>query len=576
MTNQTISHLRGLNSIINLYFTIFAYHLPYSMIGISRNLLGLALSLILFWSTALFAQVPPIQQPELPANWHVMDLNTDGYFGISLNQAYQFIEGKKSKPVIVAVIDSGVDTLQKDLKSVLWTNPKEVSHNGKDDDKNGYIDDIHGWNFLGGLNGKVVISETTEEIREYNRLKVKYEDVTEETAEDKKEYAYWLKVKVIRDSTIAKSTSQLDQYTPFLNALIVTNGFLKGALGLKADSTFNQATLETLETSNDTLLQSRDLWSMVFQQGGGDEITAAKILKEFNAEVTKLHNDLNPDLEIRKRIIGDDPNDNRDKSYGNNLLKFSDGSHGTGVAGLIAAVRNNGYGIDGVADNVRIMAIKAVPNGDEYDKDVANAIRYAVDNGAKIINMSFGKKLSPHKDWVDAAFKYAASKNVLLVQAAGNENQNLDIAPQYPNDTFADGSIYDMDNVISVGASAAKPDEELAASFSNYGKMNVDVFAPGVKVTSLDMDAEHNVADGTSFAAPITSGIAALVLSHYPKLSAKQLKQVIMQSAMPLTGTMVIKPGSNEKVDFTTLSKTGGIVNAYKAVLIASKMKGER
>ena len=222
------------------------------------------------------------------------------------------------------------------------------------------------------------------------------------------------------------------------------------------------------------------------------------------------------------------------------------------------------------------MVLKAVNNGDEYDKDVANAIHYAVDNGAKVINMSFGKYLSPHKDWVDEAIKYAASKDVLLVLASGNDNLNVDSVPQYPNDTFLDGSSTDADNLINVGASAALKDTLLASTFSNYGVKNVDVFAPGVKVTSIDTDAEFNTADGTSFAAPVVTGIAALVLEYYPKLSAAQVKQVILQSATPLKGTMVYKPGTKQLVDFTTLSKSGGIVNAYNALEIASKMKGER
>ncbi|MGZ3874712.1 MAG: S8 family serine peptidase, partial [Mucilaginibacter sp.] len=193
---------------------------------------------------------------------------------------------------------------------------------------------------------------------------------------------------------------------------------------------------------------------------------------------------------------------------------------------------------------------------------------------ARIINMSFGKKVSPHKDWVDEAFKYAAAKDVLLVMASGNDNQDVDETPEFPNDTYLDGST--TDNVISVGASGPKPDTTLAASFTNYGKNNVDVFAPGVKVTSVDMDAEFNTADGTSFSSPIVSGIAALIFEYYPELSAKQVKHAIMESATPVTGKMVIKPGTKEKVDFASLSKTGGIVNAYKALEIASKMKGER
>jgi cell wall-associated protease len=537
--------------------------------------------LINYSSVAQTAPKPPVTAAaavatELPKNWHTMDLKTDGYFGISLNQAYLFVKGKKSKPVVVATIDSGIDTAQADLKPILWVNTKEIPGNGIDDDKNGYVDDIHGWDFLGGPGGKCNFTETTEEVREYNRLKEKYANITVAPAGNDKEYAYWLQVKETHDATVTKSQGEIQQLQPVMNALMVTSGYIKQALNLKADGSFKITDLDKIKTANDTINRSKYVWESVFQQEGGDTDNA-KIIKDLSEYLAKINNDVNPDLNARKRIIGDDPNVNDGKPYGNNLLKFADASHGTGVAGLIGAVRNNKYGINGVADNVRIMGIKAVPNGDEYDKDIANAIHYAVDNGAKVINMSFGKKLSPHKAWVDEAFKYAAAKDVLLVQASGNDNQDVDAKPEFPNDIFEDGSATDAPNVISVGASAEKQDENLAGTFSNYGKTNVDVFAPGVKVTSIDMDAEFNTADGTSFASPITAGIAALVLEYYPNLSAKQLKQVIMESATPLTGTMVLKPGSKtDKVDFTTLSKTGGVVNAYRALIAASKLKGER
>jgi subtilisin family serine protease len=255
-------------------------------------------------------------------------------------------------------------------------------------------------------------------------------------------------------------------------------------------------------------------------------------------------------------------------------LKHSDASHGTGVSGLIGANRNNTYGIKGIADNVKIMMIKAVPDGDEYDKDVANAIRYAVKNGAKIINLSFGKKISPQKEWVDAAFKYAAAKNVLIVQAAGNEGESLDSLAKYPNDRFKDGSSTDAKNVINVGASSAKKNEYLAADFSNYSKTDVDVFAPGVQVTSINLNKEFLTANGTSFASPITAGVAALVLSYYPKLSAAQLKNILLKSAIKAEGLQVNRPGkAGEKVAFSSLSKTGGIVNAYEALKMASTIK---
>jgi cell wall-associated protease len=522
------------------------------------------------------AQVTPPPAPEPPKNWHIMDLKTDGSYGISLNKAYLALKGKKSKPVVVATIDSGIDTLQADLKTVLWTNTKEKPGNGKDDDGNGYIDDIHGWNFLGGPGGKCDFTETTEEVREYNRLKGKYAAVTETNAPDKKEFAYWQKVKVTYDSTIARSSSESVQLSQMMNVLMVTSGYVKKALKLPANGTFKLADLSKLQATNDTVVQSKNVWTYFFTEEG-PTATNDKIIKSLSEYLTKLNNDINPDLESRQRIVGDDPNVWDTKSYGSGLLKFDDASHGTGVAGLIGAVRDNKYGINGVADNVRIMAIKAVPNGDEYDKDIAKAIRYAVDNGAKVVNMSFGKKISPHKNWVDDAIKYAADHDVLLVQASGNDHLDVDVNPEFPNDTFEDGSTTDIDNLISVGASGSKFDQTLAGTFSNYGKKNVDVFAPGVKVTSVDKDAEFNTADGTSFASPITAGVAALLLEYYPDLSAKQLKQIILQSAKPLTGTMVLKPGSTtEKVDFTTLSKSGGIVNAYEAVILAGKVKGER
>jgi cell wall-associated protease len=529
--------------------------------------------LINYNSTAQVAAPKVAAEP--PKNWHLMDLKTDGYYGISINQAYQFVKGKKSKTIVVATIDSGIDTAQADLKPVLWVNKKEIPGNGIDDDKNGYIDDVHGWDFLGGPGGKCDFTETTEEVREYNRLKGKYENVTVAPAGSEKEFAYWEKVKLTHDATLNKSTTEIQQLQPIMNALMATSGYVKKALGLKSDASFKKADLAKITTTSDTVKQSKAVWTSVFEQEGGDQ-SNAKIINDLSEYLAKLNNDVNPDLDARKRIVGDNPDVNDGKSYGNNLLKFADAEHGTGVAGLIGAVRGNKYGIDGVADNVRIMSIKAVPNGDEYDKDIANAIRYAVDNGARVINMSFGKKISPHKAWVDAAFKYAAAKNVLLVQASGNDNQDVDLKPEFPNDIYEDGSGVDADNVISVGASADRLNANLAGTFSNYGKKNVDVFAPGVKVTSVNMDAEFNTADGTSFASPITAGVAALVLEYYPNLSAKQLKQVILESAVPLTGTMVLKPGSKtEKVDFTTLSKTGGIVNAYRALLAASKLKGE-
>ncbi len=528
----------------------------------------------LFIGLSSFGQQAPPAPVDPPKNWHQMDLKADGYFGVSLNQAYALLKGKKSKTVVVTTIDSGIDTAQKDLQSVLWVNPKEIPANGKDDEGDGYVDDVHGWDFLGGKDGKVDYTETTEEVRQYFKLKDKYATVTTAPAGQEKQFAYWQSVKATYDTSYNKAQTELKELTMEVNVLSATNHFIKRELKLGPNETFTNADLDKINTTNDTINQSKTVWQSVFTQIGGSTDNA-KVLKDITDYYAKQNNTVNPDLDNRAKIVGDYPDVNDGKPYGNNVLKTPDCSHGTGVAGLIGAVRNNGYGIDGIADNVRIMAVKAVPDGDEYDKDVANAIRFAVDHGAQVINMSFGKKISPHKDWVDAAFKYAAAHDVLLVMAAGNDGQDVDAKPEFPNDTYLDGTT--TDNVINVGASGPKNDTTLAADFSNYGKNNVDIFSPGVKVTSIDKDAELNTEDGTSFSSPIVAGIAALIREYYPKLTASQVKQAILASATPLTGTMVNKPGAKgEKVDFSTLSKTGGIVNAYRAVEIASKMKGEK
>jgi cell wall-associated protease len=521
----------------------------------------------LFISLNAFGQEMPKTEPDPPKTWHQMDLKTDGYYGVSLTQAYQFLKGKKSKTVVVTTIDSGIDTTQNDLKSILWVNPNAANdfYAGRD---------VHGWDFLGGKDGKVDYTETTEEVRQYYKLKDKYAGVTSAPAGQEKEFANWQNVKAIYDTTYNKAQAEVKDLTMEVNVLSATNFYIKRELKLQANQTFNKGDLDKITTTNDTINQSKTVWESVFGQIG-DKTDNTKVLKDITEYYAKQNNTINPDLDARKNIVGDDPDVNDGKPYGNNVLKTPDCSHGTGVAGLIGAVRGNGYGIDGIADNVRIMSIKAVPNGDEYDKDIANAIRFAVDHGAEVVNMSFGKKISPHKDWVDAAFKYAAAHDVLLVMAAGNDGQDIDAKPEFPNRLYLDGTT--TDNVINVGASGPRNDTTLAADFSNYGKNNVDIFSPGVKVTSIDMDAEFNTEDGTSFSSPIVAGIAALIREYYPKLTASQVKRAILASATPLTGDMVNKPGAKgEKVDFSTLSKTGGIVNAYKALEIASKMKGEK
>jgi len=525
-------------------------------------LLSLIIACALILSYPSQAQQLPAFKPDPPKNWFALDPKADGFMGISLKQAYELIQGKKSRPVIVAIIDSGVDTLQQDLQGVLWVNTAQ--------DKD-FPGAVHGWNFLGGPGRKCDFSETAEEVRQYFKLKDKYLNTIAPSDTNKKEYAFWLKVKGEYDATIAKAKTELPQLSQVLNAMVETSGYVRHALGLKNNQTFSRTDLDKIVAKSDTMIQVKNLWLLAFSQDVSTS-TNVKVIRELGEYLTKLNNELSPDLDVRRRTVGDNPDVLGDKTYGNNQLKFEDSAHGTEVAGLVGAKRGNAYGIDGIADNVQLMIIKAVPVGDEYDKDEANAIFFAVDHGARVINMSFGKKVSPHKDWLDSAFKYAAAHDVLLVQASGNENLDLDIEPEFPNCHYLDGSLHGDENVLNVGASGLKADSILATDFSNYGKNSVDLFAPGVKITSIDMDAEATTDDGTSFSSPIVAGIAALIMEYYPDLNVRQVKQAIMQSAEPLHGLMVYKPGTHNLVDFSTLSKAGGIVNAYRALDIASKM----
>jgi cell wall-associated protease len=304
-----------------------------------------------------------------------------------------------------------------------------------------------------------------------------------------------------------------------------------------------------------------------FIEGFGDYVSG----EEKKAEAANT-----PPKDYRNGVVKDNYADFNDKYYGNNDVFVSNKSalHGTHVSGIIAAARGNGKGMDGVGDNVRIMSLRAVPDGDEHDKDIALAIRYAADNGAQVINMSFGKGFSPEKLWVDEAVKYAESKGVLLVHAAGNDAKDLDKSFNYPTPQLINGTR--PNNWITVGASGDPKAGGLSASFSNYGKNEVDVFAPGVKIyATVPGGNTYQNLQGTSMASPVVAGLAALILEYFPTLSAKQVKMVIEKSAKN-SGTKVNKPGSDEMIESTELSRTGGIINAYEAVKLAATIKGER
>ncbi|WP_349317913.1 S8 family serine peptidase [Chitinophaga sp. MM2321] len=515
----------------------------------------------------------------MPKNWHLLSYDTDSVYGTATEKAYkELLKGKKSTPVIVAVIDSGIDTTHEDLKAVLWTNPREIPGNGKDDDGNGYIDDVHGWNFLGGKDGSSVKEDSEEAAREYYRIKNQYGNPDSALNKDSKEYAYWQKLQQKIEKPNTEYKMQYKTMAKLQENVNKCESILRTYLG-KEDFTVPQ--LDSIQTTNQDVLLARNFMTRLLKSAGDEPATFSDFKMEFDAYMDDLKRKAEsttvPPNENREKIIGDNLEDINDNKYGNNDLMGNFGFHGTHVSGIIGAVRNNGVGIDGIADNVRIMAVKVVPDGDERDKDVALGIRYAVDNGAQIINMSFGKPFSPHKDWVDDAVRYAEKKGVLLIHAAGNDGSDNDSVANYPNPVYADSTV--ATNFITVGATSTGRGNDKVAGFSNYGKKSVDLFAPGVQIYStIPGGNKYGSASGTSMAAPVVAGVAALVLSYYPELSAAQLKYVLEKSASPLpdSTTSVKKPGTqDEQVEFADLSITGGMVNAYDALKLAATLKGE-
>lgn len=515
---------------------------------------------------------------------------SDGYMGISTEKAYKALEGKTNAPVIVAIIDSGVDAEHEDLADIMWINSDEIPGNGIDDDNNGYIDDIHGWNFIGGPNGMNVGPDTYEVTRLYGKYKYKFANANPAVLnkEDKKLYTKFLVWQEEVENQRARAEKSIDEsggvIARVMGAIDATAAVLE-----KDSMDFNLENINKIESEEQMITFGKRLSNNFM--GGGD-ITTVDGLKEALTEAIdgdkkrqqdKLDFAYNPDFDPRSTIIKDDYSNSNESIYGNNDVEGPDALHGTHVAGIVGAIRNNDIGMNGVANNVRIMSVRTVPDGDERDKDVANAIRYAVDNGASIINMSFGKGYSWDKKVVDDAVKYATKKDVLLVHAAGNSAQDNDVTGNFPVNEYdkACGMLWwkkkESKNWIEVGALSYKPGEDVVATFSNYGQNNVDIFAPGVQIYATLPNNEYRYLQGTSMASPVVAGVAAVLRSYFPGLKASQVKEIIMNSATPVD-LKVKKPGdkSGELVDFKTLSVQGGAINLYNAVQMAKLTKGKK
>lgn len=511
---------------------------------------------------------------EPPKGWHHLDEEQSQFRGISSQLAYKTILQDKSpkKEVVVAIIDGGVDSDHEDLKNVMWKNEDEIPNNGKDDDRNGYVDDVHGWNFIGGPDGKNINHDTFELTRIYQKLHSKFSGIDTSSLDkgEHEQYAYYQKIRSDYEDEIKQLQQQYNNIESLEQSMQQAKEILNEHY---EDSTYNYEDIQELQPSSQELNFAKNVMSYVMENDIDSTLIADQKKQIYEFAKYGYNPDFNP-----RHIVGDNYEDKTERYYGNNDVAGPDPSHGTHVAGIVAADRNNNIGMNGVAANTRIMAVRAVPNGDERDKDVANAIRYAVDNGADIINMSFGKGYSPHKEVVDRAIRYADNNNVLMVHGAGNEANNSDQNPSYPTDTYGD-ILSDSSATLwlGVGATTWKPNEEFVANFSNYGNKTVDLFAPGVDIYSTMPDNEYEFQEGTSMASPVVAGVAALIMAHYPELSVRQVRQIILENTAKYPNQQVIvphegNPNESETKPFHELSVSDGVVNVYQALQAAEEM----
>jgi len=503
------------------------------------------------WNTTIL-----FSQSNAPSNWYLKSPKKDGIYGTAAEEAYALLTGRKSVPVIVGVIDSGVDIDHPDLKDIIWVNNDEVPGNGLDDDNNGYVDDVHGWSFLGGQ--KEDIGDEASELKRIVFLDKKYfngKDTTKFGTADMERYANYKKLKAIYDKELMQSQMS------YQNIKLITDYIAN--VKQQSGSAFSKEANKNYKPANEREEKIKKRLRLILMALSPEQIEAQ--LAGAKSSLEGQMNLVNVDADsLRALMVGDDPMDLTNRYYGCNRYEGPAAMHGTHVAGIIGASRGNGVGIDGIAANVQIMVLRAVPNGDERDKDVANAIRYAVDNGAKIINMSFGKYYVLHKAYVDEAIQYALDHDVLLIHAAGNESKNKDMETSFPTRKADSGK--EFANWIEVGASSSsRSPKKIIAEFSNYGATTVDFFAPGVDIYSTVPDAKYEDASGTSMACPATAGVAAIIRSYFPQLSAVEVKELLIKTTTPYKKKVVV-PGTKKKAKLKELSLTGGFLNAAQAV----------
>lgn len=508
-----------------------------------------------FALAASISLAPAFAQKKAPENWFNLDAKANGTLGVSTDEAYKLLQGRTSQTVIVAVIDDGVDYNHEDLRDVMWHNKGEIPDNNIDDDKNGYIDDVYGWNFIGGKTGDVEY-DNLELARLYRELNPKYErmDPAAVPAAKKDEYNLYLKVREAYQEKAKEAAMNLMQtqvLSDFIEKVKVAGG-----------GTFDKKTLKAFKASTP---QDAQIQKFLLKMDVSSFEHDIKEQMTYLQEQTKYQINVAYDP---RNLVGDNYANAQERAYGNNRVLGPNGDHGTHVAGIIAANRTNNIGMQGVANNVQIMALRIVPNGDERDKDVANAIIYAVDNGAKVINMSFGKSWSYNKAAVDSAVRYAATRDVLIVHAAGNDALDLEQNNNVPTPFYEGGG--KADNFMTIGASSWKKGAYLTANFSNYGKQTVDVFSPGVDIYSTVKGGnKYDSYSGTSMASPVAAGVAALLRSYFPSLTAAQVREIMMQSSVKIAKPVRVPGDPKKTVMLSELCISGGVVNAANAVKLA-------
>lgn len=536
------------------------------------------------------------QKKQADLDWYNCSFDKDGVYGAEVNKAYDFLKGKKiKKRPVVALIGSGMDIEHEDLKQAIWVNPKEKA-DGKDNDKNGLVDDINGWNFLGGKDGQVMEATMREGDREFLRLKDKYADYIFDgknynkvidgkltkvaDPENIEEYNYY-RNQVLPESPMAGTYSgwQLtyilkayaDKFDQMMKERFPGKELTEADFSICYDPKAPRDSLSEVSFMMCAMgfgVYKTDKWETVYAGiKSGAQIEQAKA--EYERKVGQFGAD------GRKDIIGDNYLDINYNKYGNNVLLTADAAIGTMEAGIIVAKRENGLGGNGIMDQAEIMTLRVAANGEPYLKDIALAIRYAVDHQADIIMLPVQNTLYPEdqKKWISEALEYAESKGVFCITPAWEGAQDLAVETYYPNRWMTGKK--ELTNLMVVCSSDKNGNPSMN---SNYGAKEVDLYAPGMEIYSTYTGDTYQSGTGLGLAAATTVGVAALIKAYYPHLTGTQIRNILLETvtsrkdAEVEKGIIVDGKPTQDLFLFGDLCLSGGIINAYQAVVAADKI----